>query len=264
MRVTVIGAAGSIGRVLVAGLAESGHEVTGLDRRRQADLLPGRFIEGDLTDGPTLERAFDGADAVVHLAAVPHESDFDTAVQTHVYGTRVVLEACRRLGIQRLVYASSNHAIGFSTREDGVDASTLPRPDTFYGWGKAASEALCRLYHDRFGIAVACLRIGSFESEPRSRRHLSTWLSPGDAVRLVDACLTAPKLGFTVAYGISANTRGWWDLSSAYALGYRPENDAEWYAEVLEQTPETDEDRLDAVHAGGPFARIPLGEEMST
>ena len=63
---------------------------------------------------------------------------------------------------------------------------------------------------------------------------LSTWLSPGDAVRLFDACLRAPKLDYAVVYGVSANTRGWWDLQPARDLGYEPRDDAEDFAaEVL-------------------------------
>ena len=125
---------------------------------------------------------------------------------------------------------------------------TRARPDTFYGVGKAAAEALCSLYHDRHGIAVACLRIGSFRDRPTTRRHLATWLSPGDAVRLVDACLGAPDLGFASVYGISANRRAWWDLASGRALGYDPQDDAEQWAAAIE-----------AVAAdGGGRARRPL------
>lgn len=128
-------------------------------------------------------------------------------------------------------------------------------PDGFYGVGKAAAEALCSRYHDQHGLAVACLRIGSFRERPTTRRHLRTWLSPNDAVRLVDACLRAPDLGFAVAFGISGNTRAWWDLSTARALGYDPGDDAERFAAEIESVPASEQDDLDARYVGGDFAR---------
>ena len=62
---------------------------------------------------------------------------------------------------------------------------------------------------------------------------LATWLSPGDAARLVDACLRAPNLEYAVVYGISANTRGWWDLTPGRELGYEPVDNAESFAEEV-------------------------------
>ena len=169
--------------------------------------------------------------------------------------THRVLEAMRRHGVGRIVYASSNHAVGFTPRVATLPVRHGPRPDSFYGLGKVAGEGLCSLYHDRHGIEAACLRIGSFRERPTTRRHLSTWLSHGDAVRLVDACLRSPGLGFTVVYGISANTRAWWDLASAKAVGYRPEDDAEAFAAEIEATPATDDDELDGRFVGGEFTR---------
>jgi uronate dehydrogenase len=126
-----------------------------------------------------------------------------------------------------------------------------PRPDTFYGVGKVAAEALMRLYVDRYGIdAVAC-RIGSFTERPETTRALSTWLSHDDCVRMVDAALTAPAPGFAILYGISANTRAWWDLEPGRRLGYEPADDAEEFAADV---PSADTDAADAAHVGGPFA----------
>lgn len=267
MRVTITGAAGDIGRTLMAGLREAGHDVRGIDRvaaeptDAHADHTWGeRITVADIgTADDALEAVISGADAIVHLAAVPHETDFETAIDTHVRLTHRVLEQCRAAGVPRVVYASSNHAVGFTPRTELLTDQVRPRPDMYYGVGKAAAEALCSLFHDRHGIEVACLRIGSFLERPTSRRALSTWLSPADAVRLVDACVTTPRLGFAVLYGISANTRAWWDLAPARALGYAPQDDAErWAAEIL-ATPETEQDRLDAEHVGGEFTRLPLG-----
>ena len=261
MKVGITGAAGKIGGTLVAGLTELGHEVHGVDRTTSDPVWSDKIITADIaTDDDALDAVLAGADAVVHLAAVAHETDFETALDTHVRLTHRVLEHARAAGVRRFVYASSNHAVGFTPRTDLLTTETRPRPDTYYGLGKVASEALCGLFHDRYGLEVACLRIGSFRDRPDSRRALATWLSPGDAVRLVDACLTAPDLGFTVLYGVSANTRGWWDLRPARALGYHPQDDAEIWAAEVEAAPESPEDSQDAAFVGGNFTRIDLGD----
>jgi uronate dehydrogenase len=132
-----------------------------------------------------------------------------------------------------------------------VSDDALPRPDTFYGVGKVAAEALLALYADRYAVdAVAC-RIGSFLEEPATARALSTWLSPDDCVRMVEAALTAPAPGFAVVYGISANTRAWWDLEPGRRLGYEPLDDAEAFAARI---PDRPEDQAEAAYVGGPFA----------
>jgi uronate dehydrogenase len=256
VRVVITGAAGRIGRCLMAGLAAAGHDVHGIDAAGEpSDRLT---VVDLLTDGAALAAAVTGADAIVHLAAVAAETDFATALQTHVVLTHRVLEAARAHGVSRVVYASSNHAVGFTPREAMVTVDTRARPDSFYGFGKAAAEALGSLYHDRYGLDVTCLRIGSFRDRPTTRRHLSTWLSPGDAVLLVDACLQASGAGFRVLYGISANTRAWWDLGPGRAIGYHPVDDAEAWAAEIEGTPPTEDDELDAGVLGGDFARRDL------
>jgi len=260
MRVAITGAAGNIGRTLLAGLGAAGHDVVGVDRTEPPDGGSDQVTIADIaTDDDALRAVVTGADAVVHLAAVAHETDLETALDTHVRLTHRVLEYAQAAGVRRLVYASSNHAVGFTPRAEALTVETRPRPDTYYGLGKVAGEALCSLFHDRYGLEVACLRIGSFRDRPRNRRALSTWLSPADAVRLVDACLTAPELGFAAVYGVSANTRGWWDLGPARALGYRPEDDAERWAAEIESTQESTEDRRDSEYVGGEFTRIELG-----
>jgi uronate dehydrogenase len=250
VRVALAGAAGRIGRVVRTGLAARGHEVLALDVAR-ADGV----VSVDVGDTAALSPLLAGYDAVVHLASSAGETSFETALDTHLRVTHSVLEAMRSARVPRLVYASSNHAVGFSPRADRVSVDIRPRPDTFYGVGKAGCEALCSLYVDRYRFQIACLRIGSFEEIPQTRRHLSTWLSPADAVRLVEACLTAPALTYAVVYGISANTRGWWDLGPGRALGYHPEDDADVYADQIVAIPETEDDRFDALHVGGDFCR---------
>lgn len=258
MRVLVVGAAGRIGTTLLATLPELGHDVHGLDLRapeaRDARAVHVDVVVGDCRDPSVLDRVLPGTQAVVHLAGVPTESALPVILDSHVLTLGAVLDGMRRHGVNRLVYASSNHATGWTPRAPSVLADAAPRPDTLYGVGKVAAEALVRLYVDRYGLSAACLRIGSFLDRPTTRRHLTTWLSPGDCARLVDACLRAPELGCALLWGVSGNTRGWWDLGDARTLGYEPLDDAEAYADEILATPETDDDRLAAARVGGEFA----------
>jgi uronate dehydrogenase len=256
MRVAVTGAAGRIGRVVHPGLADLGHDIVGIDLVDAPGVRP-----VDVRDTTALVPLLQGCDAVVHLASIAGETTFEVALDTHLRVTHSVLEAMLLAGVPRIVYASSNHAVGFTPRETMAGVVTRLRPDTFYGVGKAACETLCSLYVDRHGIEAGCLRIGSFGDRPRSRRELSTWLSHGDTVRLVEACLTAPGLNFAVVYGVSDNTRGWWDLQPARALGYRPRDDAEAYAGAVLATEESEADRIEGRHVGGPFA-VPAADDV--
>jgi uronate dehydrogenase len=257
--VLVTGAAGGIGTLLRGGLPERGWAVRCLDVVPIADTRPGEEqVVADASDLPAVLDAVRGADAVVHLAGVLGESTWPAIVQSHVQTTYAVLEAARREGVRRVVLASSNHASGFTERPP---AGTLlrerdapPRPDTYYGVAKATMESLASLHADRYGMDVVCLRIGSAFPEPGTTRQLSTWLSPADTVALVDAALRAPSPGFAVVWGVSANTRNWWDLSAARALGYEPQDDAEVYAEALVEA-YGEPDLGDPVHArvGGEY-----------
>jgi uronate dehydrogenase len=250
-KVLLTGASGAIGRVLSTGLTDLGHEVVGLD-------LPGRgaVLEVDCTDPGAVDEAMEATrpDAVIHLAGIPTESSLPDALTSHVVSTGAVLEAMVRHGVPRIVYASSNHAVGRAPRTELLGTDLDARPDTFYGVAKVAAEALLHLYADRHGIDAVSTRIGSFLERPTTRRQLATWLSPADTVRMFDAALTAPGPGFAVVYGISANTRAWWDLEPGRALGYQPQDDAERFAAEIEAAPVSEADRAEAAHVGGPFA----------
>ena len=228
-----------------------GHDVVGAD-------LPGRGGEFDLdcTDHIAVDAAVEQVrpDAIIHLAGISTESSLPDALVSHVVSTGALLEAMVRHDVRRIVYASSNHAVGREPRSELLDTEVRGRPDTFYGVGKVAAEALLQLFVDRHGIEVVSTRIGSFLDRPTTRRQLGSWLSHDDGVRLFQAALTASAPGFCVVYGVSANTRGWWDLGPGRALGYDPQDDAEQYAAQIEAEPETEADRAEAAHVGGPYA----------
>jgi uronate dehydrogenase len=256
VRVLLTGAAGSIGTVLAPGLTDRGHEVVGHDLVA-AETFTRAWYTVDCADPHAVAAVFadldrsGGIDAVVHLAGIPDEGSLPDELHSHVVTTAALLDAMVAHGVPRMVYASSNHAVGRTPRTDLLTTDVRPRPDTFYGVAKVAAEALLSLYADRYGIDAVVTRIGSFLPQPESRRGLSTWLSHDDAVRMVDACLTATDPGFAVIYGVSANTRGWWDLAPGQDLGYHPRDDAEEFAGAV---PEGPDDELEAAFVGGPFA----------
>jgi uronate dehydrogenase len=264
--VLVTGAAGRIGTVLRGGLPERGWALRSLDVVPIPDARPGEEqLVADVTDLDAMVAATAGATAVVHLAGISGESTWPAISHANIEGTYCALEAARRSGVQRVVLASSNHATGYTPRPgEGLltEADAPHRPDTYYGVSKVAMEGLGSLYVDRYGMDVVCLRIGSAFPEPTTLRQLATWLSPADQVNLVDAALRAPAPGFSVVWGVSANTRNWWDLSAARALGYQPVDDAEVYAAALIEA-HGEPDPADPVHTrvGGEYATAAFDAE---
>jgi uronate dehydrogenase len=260
VRVLVTGAAGRIGRVVTVGLHEGGHEVVGLDLVPQPDGVDTAWHTADCADADAVADVFaaefaeSSIDGVVHLAGHAGEASLPEALTSHTVTTAALLDAMVEHGVSRFVYASSNHAVGFTPRAslpDGlVGADTRARPDSFYGVAKVAAEALMSLYADRHGLDVVSCRIGSFREQPLTVRHLATWLSHGDCVRMVEAALTTPAPGYAVLYGISRNTRAWWDLAPGRALGYEPVDDAEQWAD---QVAGGDQDPRENARVGGDF-----------
>lgn len=233
-RVVLTGAAGAIGSVLRAALAPLVAELVSSDLYDLSSLAPNeRSLRADLVEAGDVHRLLAGADAVVHLGGIADEADFATLAGPNLIGVFNVLEAARRQGVSRIVYASSNRITGFYSPQDRLAGDEPVRPDGLYGATKAYGEALGRLYVDKFGLEFVAVRIGSFEEEPGDARQLSTWLSHGDAARVFEASLSAlGDLGFHIVYGVSANSRSWW-LSSAgdERLGFTPHDNAEQYAE---------------------------------
>lgn len=258
--VLLTGAAGGLGTLMRGLLPAYGYEL------RLFDVTP---IEGepdavtaDLCDKEALRTAVRGVDAVVHLAGISLEAPFDKILRANVEGTYNLYEAAREEGVGRIVFASSNHAIGFTPRPaDGsgaVPIDTPRRPDTLYGLSKCFGEDLAQLYWDLHGVETVSVRIGACYMEPSSVRMLSVWLSPGDGARLFHAALTAQSVGHTVVYGSSANTRLWWDLSTARAIGFDPQDDSEQYAQKLvEAQGELDPRNPEHANLGGSFCVDP-------
>jgi uronate dehydrogenase len=233
-RVLITGAAGTIGRILRRGLHGRVGALRLLDVAPLGGPRPGEeLVTADIRDLDAVTAAMNGVGATVHLAGIPHEDSFDRILETNIVSTYNIYEAARKQGCPRVVFASSLHVTGFYDSSERISPEMPVRPDSFYGVGKACGENLGRLYADKHGLQVVCVRIGTFAERPTTLRHLSTWLSPRDAVELFWRCLVAPDIGFTVVYGTSATRRGWWDAGPVEQLGYRPMDDTEaWAAEV--------------------------------
>ncbi len=269
MILLVTGANGGIGRLMRPRLARPGRTLRLLDIAPQEPPGPDEDVElvtASVTDPDAIAAACGGADAVLHLGGHSVEAPWEDILAVNVNGTRTVLEAARLAGVPRVILASSNHALGYYTRADagpdGIPADAPARPDTYYGFSKVAMEALGSLYHDRFGMDVLCLRIGSCFPKPGSVRGLFTWMSPEDGARLLEACLAVPDPGFRLIWGISRNTRRWWSLAAGEAIGYHPVDDSEVYA--AEYLNGSEPDLADPVLnvLGGQFCAVPLGSRM--
>ena len=261
--VLLTGAAGILGTLMRGLLPSYGYELRLFDVAPIKDAPEGStVITADLADRDALREAVRGVDAIMHLAGISLESTFDKILRANIEGTYNLYEAAREEGVRRIVFASSNHTVGFTPRPRDDDPlipiGTPRRPDTYYGLSKCFGEDLASLYADLHGIDTVSVRIGSCFREPTSVRMLSVWLSPGDGARLFHAALTAERVGHSVVYGSSANTRLWWDLSSARALGYEPRDDSEQYAEKLvAEQGELDPDKPEHACLGGHFTTDP-------
>ena len=191
---------------------------------------------------------------IIHLGAFSIENDWDTILQANIIGTYNLFEAARLEGVKRVVFASSNHVMGFYPRSDIIPTDKTVRPDTRYGLSKAFGEATASLYAEKYGAEVLSIRIGNVVPKPVHRRLLAIWLSPRDLVQLIRIGVETPGIRHEIVYGASDNKRSWWDNSNATRLGYRPQDRSEDYAaEVLARdTGVTGDDRVD-LNQGGEF-----------
>ena len=215
------------------------------------------FIKADLSDFDAVQRVVAGCDGIIHLGGHAVENDWETILSANIIGARNVFESARIEGVKRIVFASSNHAMGFYGRDQTIDHTSELRPDSRYGLSKAFGETLGRLYSDKYGTEVMNIRIGNVSHAPTDERRLAIWISPRDLAQLVGLGLDHPDIAFEVVYGMSDNKRAWWDNSNATRLGYRPMDRSEDYAtEVHSQQPGEAGDLLGDKFQGGMFVSI--------
>lgn len=245
-KVLVTGMSGQIGGI-IRRLLGNKYDLSGIDRT-PVDGVPSTVA--DISDLDAIMPAFEGIDAVVHLGADPSpRASWESILQNNLIGTRNVYEASRLSGVKRIVFASSNHAVGFfPLRQDPYKAiydgrlgevrrpfppltTDLIRPDSYYGVSKAFGESLGSYFHDEYGISVICLRIGwvmTPDDPTFSPPSLSLWLSHRDAAQLIEKSVDAPlSVGFAVVNGESDNTLSIWDIEpTKQILGYEPQDNA--------------------------------------
>jgi NAD+ dependent glucose-6-phosphate dehydrogenase len=239
-KLLITGCNGLVGKILWTHL-ENDFDLYGLDI--SSSKSSGKIFQADISNRQQVESIFSRIASltyIVHLAGDPRaDADWDSVFANNIGGTKNIYEAARLSGVKRIVFASSNHATGaYEGFPPSLHMKKNPRlitthdpirPDGFYGVSKAAGEAIARMYYELYRLETGCLRIGSVikDDDPRSNpRFESTWLSHRDLVQLVRKSLSA-DVKFGIYYGVSNNTKRFWDISNAEVdLGYHPEDDA--------------------------------------
>ena len=257
-RILLTGAAGDIGTRLRKILKPVYPDLRLSDLEQPADLRPDeQFIAADLARIEEVEKAVDGIDGVIHLGGFSVEGPWETILQANIIGCYNLFEAARRKGVKRVVFASSNHAVGFYPRHHHIGTDVTVRPDSRYGVSKAFGEALGALYADKHGLRVLCLRIGNVGDKPLDKRRLSIWVKPEDLAQLMRIGLEHPELRFEIFYGASWNERAWWDNHKAYDYGYRPTGRAEDHLEhALGEQAKLKPDPVGDFFQGGTFCSL--------
>lgn len=236
--VALSGAGGQIGQILRPALLARHYPLRSAGGRAAlTPLAPTETVtHGDLRAPQVVDELLEGIDVLIHMAGTSVERPLPEIIENNLVALHEIYEGARRHGVRRVVFASSNHAIGMHPVTTKLDATCDFRPDGFYGLSKMWGEGMGRLYWDKHGIETISLRIGSMLPRPTEFRHLSTWLGLEDGIDLITACIEAPEVGYATVWGVSANTRSYWGKDDAAKIGYRPRQNAEDFAgEILNQ-----------------------------
>lgn len=254
-RLLLTGAGGGLGKMLRERIKPWAEVVRLTDIVDIAPAGPGEeVVKCDLGDRAAVMALLDGVDAVLHFGGVSVEDNFENIMNANILGLHHLYEGVHKLGIRRVIYASSSHVVGYYPTTKVVDANAPLRPDGIYGVSKCFGEALSRYYYDRFGIETVCLRIGSSFEEPRNARMMVTFLAHDDLVELVRCALFTPRVGHTITFGVSDNPVRWWDNSEAAHLGFNAKRSSSEFSERFPQSgawPPADD--ITATYQGGPF-----------
>jgi len=256
-RILLTGAAGALGSVLRPELARACNILRVTDCEEIRDPAPTEeAVRCDLADRDAVAELSKDVDMIVHMGGVALEDTFDNVLHANIAGFYNLFEQARKNGVKRIIWGSSNHAIGFYPRTQTIDASVTPKPDTLYGVSKVFGEGLAQFYFDKFGLETVSIRIGSCFPEPTDRRMLGTWLSYRDLTQIVEKALRAPKTGHLIIYGVSDNDEKLWDNRMASSIGYRPLDNAEDFREKVEAaTPPPDRTDPMFMYHGGAYTR---------
>jgi uronate dehydrogenase len=258
--ILITGAAGDVGTHLRRELAGK-YVMRVSDLRSLKKISPGeQFVRADISRFADALRITKGVDAIVHLGGHSVEGPWEVIHNANIVGCYNVFEAARRNGVKRILFPTSNHAVGYYGRDHTIDHRVYPKPDSRYGVSKVFGEALGSLYADKYGMQVFNMRIGNVGPVPLDKRRLSIWFSPRDLAQLVTIGIEHPDIHFEIVYGVSNNKRSWYDNSNAYRLGYRPKDDSETLAAEILAREKPGADPKTELYQGGMFV---VAEEIS-
>ncbi len=252
--ILLTGANGGVGRMLRPRLLSRYGAIRLSDRNEITDLRSGEsFQAAELTDQAAVASMCEGIDAIIHLGGQPVEADWDTINMSNIQGCYTLYEEARKAGVQRVIFASSNHAVGMYPRSRKISERERVRPDSRYGVSKAFGEALSAFYADKFGMRTLSIRIGNVDDKPADLRRLSIWIHPDDLMQLCVIGLEHEDLHNEVVFGISDNARAFWDNEAAFRLGYAPEHKAEDHVDyaMAEQSKNPADPLGDELQGGG-------------
>lgn len=255
-RILLTGAAGGLGTLLRDRL-KGWREIIRLSDINQIDIATNgeEVIECDLGDFDAVMTLVKDCDEIIHLGGQSLENTFENILNANIRGTYNIYEAARQHGVKRILFASSNHTIGYHTIDTTLDAKSEFRPDSIYGVSKVYGEMLARYYFDQFGIETAAIRIGSCFPKPINKRMLSTWLSYNDFTDLVKQIFTVEDLGYSIVYGVSDNPTSWWDNHLSVHIGWQAKDSSQFYKDDPDITKQIDDPNDPAViFQGGAFA----------
>ena len=262
-KIVLTGARGALGSELRAPLSKMAETLLSTDiLEAPENLAPNEtFVQADLAERAQIEPLMHGAEMVVHFGSKVDEAPFEELLGPNYIGAYNIWESAYQAGARRIVFASSVHAVGMYRANEGIDLDARHRPDTFYGLAKCFTEDMARMYWEKRGLETVSIRIFSSTPEPGNARALSTWLSYPDMIQMVTRAIDSPTTGYTEIFGISNNDRAQVSNAKASYLGYRPQDNAEDYAEkVLGKGIKPDPQDPQHMCLGGPFAIVPLGE----
>ncbi|WP_225612015.1 NAD(P)-dependent oxidoreductase [Paracoccus sp. PAR01] len=264
-RLLITGAAGGLGRALTPRLRDMAESLRLADIVPVPDTLPGDdVVQCDLADAAAVNAMVAGCDGILHLGGISVERPFDPILQGNIIGLYNLYEAARLNGQPRIIFASSNHTVGFHKQSERLGPDCTFRPDSLYGVSKIFGEAVARLYFDKFGQETALVRIGSCTPEPQNHRMLGSWFSHEDFLSLIGAVFAAPRLGCPVIWGASNNDAGWWDNSHIADL-WQPRDNAESFRAQIDATvPRPADDDPVLVYQGGVFTTYPIYQKSDT
>lgn len=251
--VLITGAAGDVASHLRRELAGK-YKLRLSDKRKIGKQKGEQFIQADISRMPDALKITKGVDAIVHLGGYSVEGPWEPIHKANIVGCYNIFEAARKNKVKRVLFATSNHAVGFYRRDQKIDHRVYIKPDGRYGVSKVFGEALGSLYSDKYGMEVYLMRIGNVNPKPLDRRRLSLWFSPRDLAQLVSIGIDHPDIKFEIVYGISGNQRAWYDNSNAARLGYKPQDDSEVYAKDFEN--EKPGHPVAEQHQGGIFCVV--------